>query len=403
MKKIVFIANLDNGLGMSGGSKIYYELLRNWSKLISITVLCSHGTIKRINSERISNIKFIETDDYDGFNLFSIQGILIHTFRRLIKSLIAVRNNVNLIKQSNYVYSVSDFYPDLVPAFFSKLINKNIKWIAGYYLFAPDPFSEESPYTGVNRVRGILYWLMQLPSYLIVKKFADYVFVTSQPDVQKFITDKRAVDQVIVVKGGVNVTESEKYLKSKGSVPMEKRKYDACFVGRFHYQKGVLVLIDIWSKVRKKRPDAKLAMVGNGPLEKAVRQKIKVYKLEDNVNLFGYKEGSEKYEIFKQSKIIVHPATYDSGGMAAAEGMAWKLPGVSFDLESLRTYYPLGMIKTKCFNEQEFSQNIISLLENKKQYDRMANEAHELIVEMWDWKKRAKHIYQQVFEHEKTK
>ena len=43
--------------------------------------------------------------------------------------------------------------------------------------------------------------------------------------------------------------------------------------------------------------------------------------------------------------MVVHPAIFDSGGMAAAEAMAWGLPGVSFDLPALKTYYPQGMIK----------------------------------------------------------
>jgi len=31
--------------------------------------------------------------------------------------------------------------------------------------------------------------------------------------------------------------------------------------------------------------------------------------------------------------------------MAAMEAMAWSLPGVCFDLEALKTYYPKGMVK----------------------------------------------------------
>ena len=50
--------------------------------------------------------------------------------------------------------------------------------------------------------------------------------------------------------------------------------------------------------------------------------------------------------IFKDSKIVLHAAIYDSGGMAACEAMACELPGVSFDLPALKTCYPKGMFKT---------------------------------------------------------
>ena len=234
---------------------------------------------------------------------------------------------------------------------------------------------------------------MQKPTYYLAKKYADYVFVTSQPDVEKFVTKKRDQSRIIVVQGGVDITESEKYLHSAEAIPIEKRRYDACFVGRFHYQKGVVGLIDIWNEVCKNKPEAKLAMIGIGSLESKVKEKIKKIKLENNIELLGFRDGQEKYEIFKQSKIIVHPATYDSGGMAAAEGMAWGLPGVSFDLEALKTYYPKGMIKIERGNNGQFAENIIKLLNNKSYYSTISQEARDLIVEVWDWKKRAKNIF----------
>jgi len=83
--------------------------------------------------------------------------------------------------------------------------------------------------------------------------------------------------------------------------------------------------------------------------------------------------------------------------MAAAEAMAWGLPGVSFNLESLKTYYPKGMLKTKCFNSNSFVKNIFLLLENKKIYRKTSLEAQNLIYEEWDWQKRSNLIYQQTF------
>ena len=167
------------------------------------------------------------------------------------------------------------------------------------------------------------------------------VFVTSEPDVEKFVTKKRSRDKITVIRGGVDIKPSMEYLNSGNVIAKEKRKYDACFVGRFHPQKGVLELIDIWKLVCDKKPRAKLAMIGIGALENAVKNRIAELGLNDNIYLLGFKDGEEKYEIFKQSKIVVHPATYDSGGMAAAEGMAWGLPGVSFEVISYeKLVYP---------------------------------------------------------------
>jgi glycosyltransferase involved in cell wall biosynthesis len=397
MKKIIFIANLDTGIGMSGGSRIYFELLKNWDIFFYTYLFGSDRNCSRLKKENIKNITFIQTGFNNNPDLQSIRDVMFYSLKRLIEGFRAIKKNKNFFTDKiDYIYSVSDFYPDFFPAFYIKLRNKNIKWIAGYYLFAPNPFSKESPYKGTNRIRGFLYWLMQRPTYLIAKIWADFIFVTSEPDVKKFVTKKRDRSKIIVIQGGVDITESEKYINSGTIIPVSKRKYDTCFVGRFHYQKGVIDLINIWRKVCDIKSDAMLAMIGNGPLEFQVKNKINNLGLKNNITLLGFLDGLEKYKILKNSKIIVHPATYDSGGMAAAEGMAWGLPGVSFDLEALKTYYPKGMVKVKLGDDKKFADEILKLLNDNEYYIKISREAHELIIDVWDWQKRSKIIYDSI-------
>lgn len=379
---------------LSGGDRILIELFRRWcwyfTKVDLLTCSIGEKVVKRYLKplENIS-LKTIKVRKQYYQNLWALY--LYKTIKGLTMT--------NQPKEDyDFIYSSSDFWPDSIPAFWLKLRKPKACWLAGFYLFAPSPFQEDSPYKDENFLRGLLFWLTQLPIYFIVKNWADYVFVTSEPDVEKFITTKRGRKKIIVVQGGVDITEAKKYLANKNAVPVEKREYDACFVGRFHYQKGVLELIDIWKKVCDQKKEAKLAMIGIGPLEQKIREKIKKYKLEKSIDLLGFRDGKDKYKIFKQSKLMVHPATYDSGGMAAAEGMAWGLPGVSFDLDALKTYYPRGMIKTPKGNFNEFANNILKFLDDKNLYYKTSKEAISLTQEVWDWDKRAKKIYQQVFE-----
>jgi len=381
--------------GLSGGDRIFVNITDKATSLFDKVEVITNETGADLCKNYINNKKnltyvILPTKKYENKSLFTLYS------KRLSNSIkYFLKNRMN---NESFLYSCSDFWPSSIPAIIAKIKNPKIKWIAGFYLFAPSPWQKDSPYkTSFKRwIIGLIYWLMQLPIYFLVKKYADYVFVTSEPDVKKFITKKRNKSNIIVVQGGVDITESEKYLKSKNIIPIEKRKYDACFVGRFHYQKGVLELIDIWNLFCKENPNSKLAMIGVGPLEEDIKKKIKEYSLEKNIDLLGFKDGKEKYEIFKQSKLMVHPAIYDSGGMAAAEGMAWALPGVSFDLEALKTYYPKGMIKTRCFDKEQFAKNIINLLNNKKLYNETSKEAHELIKEVWDWSKRTENIFKKI-------
>lgn len=391
MKKIIFVANNNLGFGLSGGDRIFLEFLKNWQNKSEITLFACKETINLIKNYNIKNIKIVPTDTVinESENL-TVFKLFKHTFRRTFIGIKFLIKNKKIIKNADIIYSVSDFYPDYFPALIAKIINPKIIWIAGFYLFIPNPFSKINPYKGKLLLKGFLYWLMQIPSFLLSKLFADTIFVTSKPDVSKFPNKK-----VVIIQGGVDIKPSEDYFKKNKLI--KNKQYDAVFIGRLHPQKGVVELIDIWKEVCQKIPTAKLALIGNGQLLNDVQKKIKKNKLKNNIKLLGFLDGQEKYKIFKQSKIVVHPATYDSGGMAAAEAMAWGLPGVSFDLEALKTYYPNGMIKTKCFDKKNFSKNIINLLEDKKLYKKYSIEARKLIVQEWDWEKKCEKLYKQLF------
>jgi glycosyltransferase involved in cell wall biosynthesis len=218
---------------------------------------------------------------------------------------------------------------------------------------------------------------------MLTKSFANLIFVTNDIDRKRFL-NKRGLgsDRVIVVRGGVD-------LKLLRDVPQPSvRTYDAVFAGRLHPQKGVLELIDIWRLVCRKFPDARLALIGNGDLEDKLHKRILSYGLDKSVEMLGFVDGRRKIRIFKQSKIVLHPVIYDSGGMAPAEAMACGLPGVCFDLPVLRTYYPRGMIKVPRFNLEQFAEAIIRLLTDSKLYSRMSSEAIEA-TNSWDWDSKA--------------
>jgi glycosyltransferase involved in cell wall biosynthesis len=390
MKKIFVIANWMQGTGLSGGDRIFIELVKRWQLKLKITLFLSKEGSAICQRQGLGNInQQIWASDF-----MSRWGYFVDIFYRTTSCIIKAFSVKTV--PGDIIFSSSDFWPDSFPALILKRRNPKTIWIAGFYLFAPKPWQKNSPYRGKSFLTGLLFWIGQLPAYYIIRKFADIVFVTSQPDVDQFTTNTRSKERVIVIRGGVDTVSAKNYLNSKDVIPPEKRTYDACFVGRFHYQKGVLELIKIWNSVCLKKPQAHLAMIGIGPLYEEVKNLIKKLGLSKNIYLVGFLDGPKKFEIFKQSRIVLHPATFDSGGMAAAEAMAWGLPGVSFDLNALKTYYPKGMLKTSCFDTDEFAKNILSLLFNPSKYNAMSLEALQLVHEKWEWNNRAKEIFAKV-------
>ena len=196
--------------------------------------------------------------------------------------------------------------------------------------------------------------------------------------------------------GAVPLKEIKNWKAKLSKLP---KKYDAVFQGRFHPQKGVVELVEIWKKVVEKKPNAKLAMIGDGPLMQDVRDKIQDLGLQKNIKLFGYLfDGPEKYEIFSRSKLVVHPAFYDSGGMASAEAMAFGIPVVGFDLKAYESYYPQGMLKVPVGDLSAFGDAILKLLDNDDFRRAEGENAEKMIFSKWSWNKRTSEVLDKIQE-----
>jgi glycosyltransferase involved in cell wall biosynthesis len=379
-----------------GGTNIHTNLIEKLSQEYSVT-------ISTYQDNYVAHNLFDDNKKINIVEHFTLSGLFkknLLFFELPIRILYPSSKYLFFNTRYRYVFTQTDFLPDTLTGFFLKIKHPKIHWVASFFLNAPKPLSKNNPYKGAQWLKGFFYYLLQFPSFWLINQFADTILVTSDPDQKQFLSGKKK--NIIVVRGGVDITLSEKYLSSNQIVPVPKRQYDACFLGRLHDQKGVLEMIDIWKNVCLKKSKAKLAVIGIGPLENALKRKIRESNLKKNIDLLGYLTGEAKYSIFKQSKVMIHPATYDSGGMAVAEGMAWKLPAVSFDLEALKTYYPEGMLKTECYNVKKFAQNILDLLSDKTLYNRVSQEAHQLIRQKWDWQKQSKSIINQIIGYGET-
>ena len=376
------------GPGFSGGDRIFLELAKRWQKKFPVRIYVweeGRQMCRRHALNPSKNLKFVIWKMGD----WGRAAFYVNYLARIVRSIIGAFQ-LNLRNEpSTYVYSASDFWMDALPGWILKLRFPKITWVGTFYLAAPSPFKgfkEEGEFR-LPTIKSILYFLQQLPIYWLIRIFSDKVFVTSQPDAKRFPKHERR-GKIVVARGGV-------YLPKK--VEKMKRIYDGLFLGRFHPQKGVTELVDIWEKVVAKKPKARLVMIGDGPLMDDVKAKIKEKNLGKNIELAGYlPDGKKKYDLFQKGKIFMHSAVYDSGGMACAEGMAWGMPGVSFNLEALKTYYPKGVLKAPINDFDAYARLVLKLLKDSALYNKTTKDAVELVRQYWDWDKRAEDIHAQI-------
>lgn len=397
-RNLYIIANAALGKGLSGSDRIFIELARRLAKKdINIHICVWEEGYEMCHRQ---NLKYVRYEKWFLKSLKSLPFLLNYIYRIFSGCFYALLTKIEF-PENTYVYTASDFWQDFFPALILKLKYPKIKFISSFYLAAPNPLvgfrKKYENKIQIPTIKDFLYYLAQVPTTLLIPKISDLIFVTSEPDKLFFQEKGFPKKRVVVIMGGVTFENYENLTKLTKDI-------DAVFYGRFHPQKGVIEIIDIWKKVVEKLPYAKLSMIGSGPLLDEVSDKIKIEELQKNVTLEGHlDDGPRKWNIFTKSKIVVHPAVYDSGGMAAAEVMALKIPGVSFDLEALKTYYPQGMIKVKCFDLDEFAEKIIKLLTDEKLYQKTASDALKCVHQNFNWDSKVEMILNEMKEIENVK
>lgn len=372
---ITIVANSQVSYNSMGGSdKIFLEMARVWKGSGYPLVILGCPEAGRMCSRSGLDENFRKVV---GFEVEKV-GLLISYTLRTVFSVFRRR----LIKQG-LLYSSSDFFPDLVFSFWQKCLNSKIKWVAGIFLIAPNPLKIED----ARNIKGFIYWLTQRVGIILMRLRADLVVVLGQEDKDFLIKKRISETRIVVISGGVDWEVIDE-------VGEQEKIYDACFVGRFHKQKGLPELISVWGEVVQCIPQAKLAIVGWGERYwlNLVRELISESNLGNNIFLLGFLDGKDKYKIIKSSRTLLFPSSYESWGIVVAEALACGRPVVAFDIPATRRFNK-GIVLVRQADLQTFAKNIIELLRDEGFYSRLSFEAGDLAKE-FSWKSSADSIIQ---------
>jgi glycosyltransferase involved in cell wall biosynthesis len=100
----------------------------------------------------------------------------------------------------------------------------------------------------------------------------------------------------------------------------------ALAVGRLIEQKDHATLLRGFARVRAQLPDARLAILGSGPLEAATRKLVSELQLEDAVTLPGR---TEIRDWLVRADVFVHTSRWEGFGIVLLEAMLASLPIVA--------------------------------------------------------------------------
>ena len=153
------------------------------------------------------------------------------------------------------------------------------------------------------------------------KVFATEYFACSE-HAAKWLFGKKCVKKrkVTIIHNAIDV---EKFKFNEDIRNRIRKEYDledkfvVGHVGRFTMQKNHEFLIDVFKEVIKERKNSVLLLVGDGPLENKIKNKVKKLGLQDNVKFLGIKNNVN--ELMQAMDCFLFPSLYEGLGIVVVE------------------------------------------------------------------------------------
>lgn len=276
---------------------------------------------------------------------------------RTVQSLVSGRKT-----KTTHILSASPFFPDVIPAFVAKRRDPGIRWVARLYHLV-DPPTRRHGNILVNIVASLLQELM-----LKLLKSADLI-VADNPDTLRTLQLQGFANATLAM-----LVSGVDFRLISTHRPQQRFPFDAAYVGRIDPHKGVFDLPEIWNRVIKTLPKARLAIVGYGPPHtvSSLKRKIALAGLgPKNLMFLGFlpHRKGKRYPLFdllKSIKILLIPNHEGGWPLVVAESMAAGTPVVGYRLPVFGGVFTGGFLASRPRDTQSLAKNVINLLTDEE-------------------------------------
>jgi len=129
-----------------------------------------------------------------------------------------------------------------------------------------------------------------------------------------------------VVRCGI---ETDRVPPRRRSPPGPGRPIEFLSVGRLSTEKGQLGLIDAFGRLIRRGLDARLVLIGGGPMEAALRAAIARRELEDRVELRGPQPEATVLDAMAEADVFVLSSLMEGLPVVLMEALAAELPVIA--------------------------------------------------------------------------
>jgi len=152
------------------------------------------------------------------------------------------------------------------------------------------------------------------------------------------------------------------------------------FLSRLHPVKRVELLLDAWPEIRRRRPDAKLVIAGDGEPSYVAKLRARAQSLDDSVSFAGHVDGEAKRTLLQGARVFALPSQHENFGVAVLEALAAGLPVVispEVQLSAFVSEHSLGIITEA--SPSTLAATIVGVLEDRVLRERSRKQGPALV------------------------
>jgi len=164
------------------------------------------------------------------------------------------------------------------------------------------------------------------------------------------------------------------------------------FIGSFYAYEGLLLLLDALPKIVDKQPDTRLLLVGGGPQEQLIKQKVTELKLEQHVIFTGRVSHDLVQDYYNQVDIFVYPRlsmrlTELVTPLKPLEAMAQGRLVVASDVGGHKELIRDGEngCLFKAGDATSLAEAVLNLLDNRQQWDAFRTAGRHYVETERNW------------------
>jgi len=158
----------------------------------------------------------------------------------------------------------------------------------------------------------------------------------------------------------------------------DDRDIDIIYLASISKAKGIFDIPLILRNIKEVFPNVKAVIIGRMPsdLKIELQKMLKIYGIENNVDVLGYVDECKKFELLSRSKVMIYPSYMDTFAISVLEALSVGTPVVAYAIPAIAINYKTSAVMNVRIDDTiAMAKKTMEILSNKDRWTRLGEEA----------------------------